>query len=112
MRTSLLFGAAGAIVLLTSYAGVASAQSQEAAIVESATNVLTEFMSMPNEGIPRAMLANAQGLVIVPAMVKVGLVAEDRGGTVLVTAGSEEKIAVFRRKDEAHRDALFRRGYR
>jgi hypothetical protein len=26
--------------------------------------------------------------------------------------GSEEKIAVPRRKDEAHRDSLFRRGYR
>ena len=55
-------------------------QSQEAAVVESATNALTEFMSMPNEGIPRSMLANAQGLVIVPAMVKVGLVAGVRHG--------------------------------
>ena len=36
-----------------SFPAVASAQSQEAAVVESATNVLTEFMSMPNEGIPR-----------------------------------------------------------
>ena len=80
MKASLLFGAAGAIVMIISFAGVASAQSQEAAIVESATNTLTEFMSMPNEGIPRSMLANAQGLVIVPAMVKVGLVAGVRHG--------------------------------
>ena len=50
-------------------------RSQEAAIVESATNVLTEFMSMPNEGIPRRSMLQAQGLVIVPGMVKVGLVA-------------------------------------
>jgi lipid-binding SYLF domain-containing protein len=80
VKASLLIGAAGAIAIILSGAGIASAQSQEAAVVESATNVLTEFMSMPNEGIPRSMLANAQGLVIVPAMVKVGLVAGIRHG--------------------------------
>ena len=29
-------------------------------------------------------------------------------GAPTARTGSEEKIAVFRRKDEAHRDALFR----
>ena len=80
MRARLSFVAAGAIVIVTLFAAMASAQSQEAAVVESATNALNEFMAMPNEGIPRSMLANAQGLVIVPAMVKVGLVAGVRHG--------------------------------
>ena len=78
---------------------VASAQSQEAAVVESATNALTEFMSMPNEGIPRSMLANAQGLVIVPAMVKVGLVAGVRHG---------KGIAVIRDDNGVWRPPTFR----
>jgi hypothetical protein len=33
-------------------------------------------------------------------------------GTPTAGTGSEEKIAVLRPKDEAHRDALFRCGYR
>jgi len=77
-----LHAAAGAILSLTWLAGSVSAQAQtqEAALVESATSVLTEFISMPNEGIPRALLSRAQGLVIVPNMVKVGLVAGVRHG--------------------------------
>lgn len=80
MKANLLFGAAKAMVIVHCVAAGALAQSQEAAVVESATNVLTEFLSMPNEGLPRAMLAHAQGLVIVPSMVKVGLVAGVRHG--------------------------------
>ncbi len=72
-------------------------QSQEAAIVESATNVLNEFMSMPNEGIPRSMLANAQGLVIVPAMVKVGLVAGVRHGKGIAVIRDDNGVVADRR---------------
>jgi len=75
-----MFGVAKAMLIVHCIAAGAFGQSQEAAIVESATNVLTEFLSMPNEGLPRAMLAHAQGLVIVPSMVKVGLVAGVRHG--------------------------------
>lgn len=82
MKAIRLHAAAGAILSLTWLAGnvSAQAQTQEAALVESATSVLTEFISMPNEAIPRALLGRAQGLVIVPNMVKVGLVAGVRHG--------------------------------
>lgn len=33
-------------------------------------------------------------------------------GASTASTGGEEKLAVVRRKDQAYRDALFRRGYR
>ena len=55
VKANLLFGAAKAMVIVHCVAAGALAQSQEAAVVESATNVLTEFLSMPNEGSRAAM---------------------------------------------------------
>jgi lipid-binding SYLF domain-containing protein len=57
-----------------------SGQTQEAATLDTSTNVLNEFVNMPSEGIPRAMLTRAQGVVIVPNMVKLGFVVGGRHG--------------------------------
>jgi lipid-binding SYLF domain-containing protein len=67
-------------------------------MVDSATNVLNEFMAIPAEGIPRSMLARAQGLVIVPRMVKVGLVVGARHG---------KGIAVVRDQNGTWRPPIF-----
>jgi SH3 domain-containing YSC84-like protein 1 len=80
VKTQLLLAAIGMIggVLLGSRP--AQARATESAVVESAADVLSELMQIPHDGIPRAMLAKAEGVVIVPATIKVGLVAGVRHG--------------------------------
>lgn len=60
------------------------AQSQEEATVEAAARVLTEIMAIPAKQIPQALLANAQGLAIVPNIVKGGFVVGVRYGKGVV----------------------------
>jgi SH3 domain-containing YSC84-like protein 1 len=55
-------------------------QSDEVAIVESATQVLNEIMSAPATGIPRALLHDAQAIVIAPGLLKGGFVIGVRHG--------------------------------
>ena len=61
-----------------------AAQGREASLVDSSSAVLNEFMSIPAEGIPRSMIASAEGLVIIPGMFKVGFVAGVRHGKGIV----------------------------
>ena len=60
------------------------AQSQQEATVEEAARVLTEIMAIPANEIPQALLANAQGLAIVPNIVKGGFVVGVRYGKGVV----------------------------
>ncbi|MHB8971569.1 MAG: lipid-binding SYLF domain-containing protein [Pirellulaceae bacterium] len=55
-------------------------QSREAGIVESASQVLNEIMAVPNQGIPRSLLADAQGIAIVPDLLKGGFIVGVRHG--------------------------------
>ena len=64
------------------------AASEEAGRVESATEVLSKIMEIPESAIPPALLADAQGIAIVPGVIKVGLfVGGQYGRGVLVVRG-------------------------
>lgn len=56
------------------------AQSKEDLTVQAATSVLDEIMAVPLSSIPESMLADAQGLVIIPNMIKGGFVVGGRHG--------------------------------
>jgi lipid-binding SYLF domain-containing protein len=60
--------------------------SSESVIVDSSTQVIQEIMAIPGKGIPASLLADAEGLVILPGMIKGGfVVGVKRGhGVVLV----------------------------
>lgn len=80
---------AGAIVLLLSgWADAVSpalAQSPDESVI-AATHVLREIMSVPLKCIPESLLHEAQGIAIIPGMVKGGLIVGVRHGKgVLVT---------------------------
>ncbi len=80
-------GAAGfaiALLCVAFSAETSTAQVREEAIVTSATNVLTDFIKIPNHSIPKSLLKRAQGLVIIPHMLKVGFVAGARRGKGIV----------------------------
>jgi lipid-binding SYLF domain-containing protein len=66
-------------------APVVAPQNVESAIVESATQVLNEIMSAPAQGIPRALLHDAQAIVIAPGLLKGGfIIGVKHGRGVLV----------------------------
>ena len=71
---------AGTIALLLLLAAPALAQYRETVIVNDSRAVLAEIMAVPASSIPAALLANAQGIVIVPDLVKGGFVVGLRHG--------------------------------
>jgi lipid-binding SYLF domain-containing protein len=60
--------------------GPALAQNRETVVIDDSRAVLTEIMAIPANGIPASLLANAQGIVIVPDLVKGGFVLGVRWG--------------------------------
>jgi len=58
--------------------------TREVVIVDSAFQVLREIMAIPAQGIPGSMLADAQGIVIVPGLLKGGFVVGVRHGRGVV----------------------------
>lgn len=64
------------------------AGSEETKRVESATEVLSKIMEIPESAIPPALLADAQGVAVIPGVIKVGLfVGGQYGRGVLVVRG-------------------------
>ena len=63
--------------------------SAEAAIVESSSQVLSEIMAIPASGIPRALLADAKAIAILPGLLKGGFVVGIRYGRGVVVVGDE-----------------------
>ena len=59
---------------------VADSPSHETEVVENSCQVLNEIMEIPAKGIPVALLADAQGIVVIPKMVKGGFVVGVRRG--------------------------------
>ncbi|HJZ04784.1 MAG TPA: hypothetical protein VJ327_02890, partial [Patescibacteria group bacterium] len=47
------------------------AGSEETARVESATEVLSKITEIPERAIPPALLADAQGIAVIPGVIKV-----------------------------------------
>jgi len=86
VRTSLRFaiGGIGLLLLMPAWAsaqpGTLMGQTREAAVVESAVTVLDEIMAIPLRNIPQSLLADAEGVAIVPDVVKISFVAGLRRG--------------------------------
>lgn len=65
-------------------APLAAAEPHEASIVDGATGTIREIMTTPGKGIPTKLFADAQGLVIIPDMVKAGFVVGVKHGRGVV----------------------------
>jgi lipid-binding SYLF domain-containing protein len=64
------------------------AASEETGRVESATEVLSKIMEIPESAIPPALLSNAEGIAVIPGVIKVGFVVGGQYGRgVLVVRG-------------------------
>jgi len=67
----------------------AEAQNRETVVVNDSREVLSEIMAIPASEIPASLLANAQGIVIIPDLVKGGFVLGVRHGRGLVMVRDE-----------------------
>lgn len=66
-----------------------AAQEFEEETVRLASQVLKEIMAIPAKGIPESLLADAQGIAIVPAMFKGGLIVGAQHGHGVVLSRDE-----------------------
>jgi len=73
-----------AVFVLAAPAGAVRAQSVEETTVELAGDVLREIMAIPGKGLPESLLAEAQGVAIIPDLVKGGLIVGVRHGKGVV----------------------------
>lgn len=67
-----------------------AAQSNEAQIVTEAATVLNEIMAVPARQIPESLLADAQGIVIIPNLVKGGFMVGLRFGRGVAVIRDEQ----------------------
>lgn len=66
------------------------ASVKESIRVESAVEVMDKIMEIPEQAIPPALLANAQGIAIIPGVIKVGFVLGGQyGNGVLLVRGKD-----------------------
>jgi lipid-binding SYLF domain-containing protein len=73
-----------AVVALLGLVGETSAQSREAATVTESAAVLESLAAIPLRGIPPALMQDAQGIAVVPGVVKAGFVLGGRFGRGVV----------------------------
>lgn len=83
---------AAMVVLLLSAHSVFAQTSREDIVVRQSTAVLNEIMSIPAKGIPEAMLTRAEAVVVIPNMIKGGLVVGVRHGRGVVLIRDENRV--------------------
>jgi len=79
-------------------AALMPALSREDVVVESATDVLGQIMSIPGRSVPASLLARAEGIAIIPGMLKGGFIVgvrHGRGVAVIRDEAGKWKPPVF-----------------
>lgn len=79
-----------AVCLVCLSATLAAAAPPPGRTIEDSTAVLEELVRIPAKGIPPKLLADAQGVAIIPRVVKAGLVVAGRGGHGLLMAKDKD----------------------
>ncbi len=86
MNRYLLAGCAIALIA----APASALPPSNAKTLEHSTEVLDELTKIPLKGIPAALLADAQGVAIIPRVIKAGFVFGGRGGHGVVIAKDKD----------------------
>lgn len=68
----------------------AAAEGRKAAKIEVAGDVLKEIVSIPEKGIPPALLDDASGIAIIPDVIKAGFILGGRYGTGVLLVRNKE----------------------
>jgi lipid-binding SYLF domain-containing protein len=62
--------------------------SEEVELVQKSMEVLRDLTKVPEDGIPRELLARAEGIVVIPSLVKGGFIVGGKHGKGLISAKS------------------------
>lgn len=89
-QTSSVILAAVVLALLSGHSAFAQT-SREDMVVTQSTEVLNEIMAIPAKGIPHSLLEKAEGVVIIPNMIKGGFVVGVRHGRGVVLVRNENR---------------------
>ena len=68
------------------------AAAREEGVIKSAQAVLTEAVATPDRGIPNSMLKKAEAVVIVPRLLKIGIIAGVRHGQGVLVVKNDDGI--------------------
>lgn len=68
---------------------IPAAEGAGATEVQEARDVLLEIIRIPETGIPSALLRNAEGIAIIPGLIKAGFIIGGRHGTGIVLVRGE-----------------------
>jgi lipid-binding SYLF domain-containing protein len=80
----------GALAATSLLAASAQATTDEAAMIEKAKQVLHDLQAIPDTKIPDLLMSKAEGIIILPANVKVGLIFGARfGNGVMLTRNAD-----------------------
>jgi SH3 domain-containing YSC84-like protein 1 len=75
--------------LASGQAVLTPAPSRDAVVVDSCTEVLGQIMSIPGRSIPESLLGKAEGIVIIPGMIKGGFIVGVRHGRGVIVTRDE-----------------------
>lgn len=78
------------LAVLVGMAGPLEAGSKETKVVRTALEVLEGILAIPEKGIPPSLLENANGIAIVPGVIKVGFVVGGRHGRGVLLIRQED----------------------
>jgi lipid-binding SYLF domain-containing protein len=81
----------GALLAASLLATAAQAATDEETMIERSMTVLTELQAIPDTRIPDLLLSRAEGIVILPANVKVGLIFGARFGNGVMLVRNEDR---------------------
>ncbi|MEE4185380.1 MAG: lipid-binding SYLF domain-containing protein, partial [Gammaproteobacteria bacterium] len=82
-----LFAAAALSLLLATTAAAATSPAER---ISDATNVLSDFTKIPEQGIPGSILSEAYGVAVIPGMAKLGAVIGGRFGKGILVVRKED----------------------
>lgn len=92
MRRSIRWLAPALILAALAEVIPASAQMRETQTVDRSTAVLVELSRIPEDGIPPALLQSAEGIAIIPGVIKAGFLASARFGRGVVLVKSRQQV--------------------
>lgn len=92
MKTCFRLAIGISLIVTWGAAATASAQTQEVATVDGAIRTLEEIMAVPARRIPETLIANAQGLAIIPNVVKGSFVIGVRHGKGVVVLRDDQGV--------------------
>ena len=65
-----------AVLVLAAFSLTISAQTKAEERLEESAEIMEAFLNLPNEDIPRSFMEDAEGIILIPKLIRVGFASE------------------------------------